>query len=388
MHQEVDEEGVAHFLEHLMFKGSHKNSGYDIQNRMSLLGGRMNASTDSDNTTYQVHVLKENFSHAATLLATMLLGDHLSISDIEFEKSIVLEELRSRGGSWSVFSEGFYEAAYGDHPIAGAIIGTKESVENIDSFKILTFREKFYTGKNLTIAVAGDLVADEVFDALEGSFGNLPAGEKSSFEKLNYIGGEAHFPCPCENGIVQLGFSIGEMSLEKAPLANITDEILGGGPNSRLFREIRETRGLAYETYSRVQVNGNDTLLMLYADCHSSKTKDVFQIMCEQVDALSNTLDQEELDMAKRSIIAEERMYRDYLNSRTEFALQDYSDFGLVEPTQDKINAIEAITTDQVSTFVREMVAREPTLAVHGTVRNMPKLRDFKFNSKSDSLVA
>jgi predicted Zn-dependent peptidase len=383
-----NEHGVAHFLEHMMFRSGNNKTIEDFQNRIDMLGGSINASTDEDTTVFRIVTLKENTNRVIDLLGQLLTNTSISEEEVELERTIILEELRNYNNSNSVLQEGFLSNAYGDHPVTRPIGGSKQSVEAISAQQLAAFRKKHYTRQNLVIGLAGEFDESSAIDAIETSFANLPRGQRATAGHVEYFGGETHFPCPCERGSIMLGFhGCSARSAENSRM-DIIAEILGGGAGSRLFQEVREKRGLAYDVSAYTNTFLGQTLIVLEADGHAKNTKDMFDIIVGEMIDMATTTTETELERAKRRLIAQRRYYRDSIAYRVDDMVYNVVSRGETTDFVKECKAISDTTTAEVTKTVAKLLSSEPSLAVHGLIRKMPTLKDYRKQIGSLKLVA
>ncbi len=374
-HEESFEHGVAHFLEHMIFQGTQERSADVIKQAASRLGAKLDAWTDWDTTTFRAHVLRENVSQAVELLAEIMLLPALGQDDVKKECGIILREIDERNSSWNVLNEGFYEAAFGDQSLARPIIGSQESVVEIDAKLLRAFHEKYYLTQNLAVCMVGDVDHAEAVDIVSVAFEHCPEGRQSTMPVAEYFGGEAQFACNCDAGMVLLGYPFPPDMDRKATAADLFREILGGGPDSRLFKELREKRGLVYGTSTYTNYHINRPLLVMEANGHANSVNELFQIMYEQAHEAAHNVTQDELELAKINTIATIRMDCDLPYRQCSDAIFKLFETGKIPLLQDEIAVIEKIDLDYLKACAQELLADPPTLAAHGPVRHMPKLR-------------
>ncbi len=251
-HEKPEEQGISHFIEHLMFKGTQRRSAREIAEVMDQVGGQLNAFTTKEYTCYHARVLDDHLPLAIDVLADMLRASLLREEDIEREKGVILEEIGMyQDTPDELVHDLFAQALWGKHPLGRSILGTPSTVQSLTQKRIQSYLKSAYTPGGAVVAVAGSFDPQRLLDLLEQSFGSW-GGEHLAG------GGE-----PPDTHIATLT-QVKETELvhvciggKGLPLAdegiyalNIMSNILGGGPSSRLFQEVREERGLAYSVYS------------------------------------------------------------------------------------------------------------------------------------------
>ncbi len=250
-----DENGISHFIEHMVFKGTTNRSAEDIARSVDSIGGGLDAFTAKEMVSYNTKVLDEHLPLAFDVLADMVRNPLFRDEDIEKEKGVILEELKMEVDNpeyllHEIFSSNFYK----DHPIGKPILGTKDTVKNFDREKIHHYYRRYYSPKNILITAAGNLQHERLVDLARQHFEDLKVHgslspdpppvpharlvfrNKASLEQTHMYMGVPAYPLPHE-----LRFACYALNT-----------VLGGGMSSRLFQNIREKLGLAYAVYSEL----------------------------------------------------------------------------------------------------------------------------------------
>ncbi len=377
-HETEAQHGMAHFVEHMIFHGSQSASSIEVQNQLQQLGSDMNATTDLDATSFNLIGLRENVDATIGIFSKLLANPSFDQNDLDLEKKIVLDELRGRKGSGEVMNEGFWACAYDEHAITRPTIGTEESIGAFTLDAVREFSSKNYVSGNLTISVAGAVDPQEVKASIERHFAAMPAGERAEAVPLKFFGGEAHFPCPCENGRIMLGFPMRCTTLHQQQVTEVLQHIIGGGPTSRLFQEVREKRGLAYDVCAWTSNHLGQAMMVLDLNGHSKSNREMFAVMVDVLSELQNSISSDELQQAKGMIAAYLRMNHD-MNFRRADRASHYMAEGLVVPDlQQELLAISTVNADDLRAELARMLSVTPALAVHGLVRKMPTLADYQ----------
>lgn len=247
-HENPDEAGITHLIEHMLFKGTRKRTAKEIAEAIEGRGGMLNAFTDKENTCYYCRVLREDVANAVDVLADMMTESLFDEDELEREEGVVLEEIkRGEDEPGDHVHELHYSYRWGDHPLGKPVIGTKESVSSFKRDHLLSYIARRYRAENIVLAISGNVDPQQVLDVAEAALGAIPSGGESpalspprSSQGLRYVAQD----------VEQVHFCIGAdgVSLYDDDLytASVLDNALGGSMSSRLFQEIREKRGLAY----------------------------------------------------------------------------------------------------------------------------------------------
>jgi predicted Zn-dependent peptidase len=372
---ENDPHGIAHFLEHMPFKGTTKRSSDDINDEIAGRGGNLNASTDWDTTSFTCATLHSELENTFEVMADILTSPRLADDDIELERQVILQELEERKGTASTFDECFYASAYGEQAVARPIIGTEDGIKAISAATLRRFLAKHYTTGNLVVAVAGNVKAEKVREVVGNSFDALPRGVRTQTPTFDYYGGEQGFACSCEQGIVRYGFPYQYLAPDrKAYALPVFTDIVGRGTGSRLFRELREKRGLVYGVDATYSQHAANAMYYFETEGQAAKIKDVLLAMHDTIIEATETLTERELAQTKRLRAAWDAMGRDYAMSRTSSAVFHLITYGELSDRVADAETLANLDLASVKAAAKSFVSQAPTLAVHGPARGMPKL--------------
>ena len=366
--------GTAHFLEHMVFKGTERRTSDAIHSAITSTGGYLNACTDMDTTSFQCLTLEEDFETAADVLADMIQNATLTEEAVELEKKVIREEMRGGGGGGAVLHECLLYAAYGDQDVSRPIIGLEDTVQEITPSILREFRNAYYSSDNLIVSVAGPVSIDRVCEVVGEKFRNTPRGSHKPMPRFEYCGGEQGFACTCERGIVKYAYEMPHPSQDTAMAATLFSNVVGYGPTSRLNRELREKRGLVYSVETDNPVMCRNALMIFETEGHASKIKDIFLLMDELIHDAAKSLTEDELDTAKRQWMTWDRMQRNSMRSRCQSNLFDLINCGAVLDPNHVHGRLQKLTVEDVKAAARQVLAGAPSLAIHGPARGMPKL--------------
>ena len=286
------QKGLAHFLEHMMFKGTRRRSATQISHEIDSLGGEMNAFTTHETTTLYIKVLDQQIGQAIDLLADVFYHSRFDRKEIEREKQVVLEEIRTvRDDPEDFVQELHARQVLRGHPLGRSILGDRATMKRVQRRDLLHYLDQHYRPEKTVIAVAGNFEVKKVEALVNAAFG-----------KWNPVGSE-------ENGLprqkpprVRGGIMVHQKRLEQVHLcmgfkglpvahpsryaAYTLNVLLGGGMSSRLFQEIREKRGLAYTIYSQLSSFSDGGVLTMYAASGAKEASSVVDVVCREVKKL------------------------------------------------------------------------------------------------------
>ncbi|MEG1481056.1 M16 family metallopeptidase [Clostridium sp.] len=248
--------GISHFIEHMFFKGTYKRSSKEIAEEVENVGGQMNAFTSKESTCYYIKSLSTHLDISLDILSDMLLNSKFDEEDIEKEKGVVIEEINmNEDNPEDVLDNLHSKASFGDNSLAYPILGTIDKIKNLSRDKIVEFINQKYTPYNSVISICGKFDEREVEDLVEKYFGIWESDNKYEPEyEASLVEENSVF---AKKEIEQLHISLGLQGLpfedDKGYALVLLNNILGGGASSILFQKVREELGLCYAIYSYIQ---------------------------------------------------------------------------------------------------------------------------------------
>lgn len=386
--EDAPTQGVSHFIEHLLFKGTKKRSARQIAQAIEGRGGHLNAFTSKEHTCYYARMLDKDVGVATDVLADMLTGSLFDPDEIVKEKGVVVEEIKMyEDVPDDLVHDLFARALWGAHPLGRPVVGTAETVQGLERTEILNFMGTHYTPDNMVVAVAGNIEHEAVVAAVSREFASL-AGK----------GGGHGFPDappdPAEplalvrrKETEQVHLVLGMRGLyhdhEDAYAMQLMNAVLGGGASSRLFQEIRENRGLAYSVYSYPWTLRNVGAFGVYAGTSLEHMDQVLQLVQEELrqmgrEGISATELQEAKDQLKGQIMLslESTSTRMSRLGRGELAR------GQVYSPDEILARIDRVTTEQVQRLTEWLFLEAPrVLSVVGPIADGVDLSAFGFSS-------
>ncbi|MBO8142545.1 MAG: insulinase family protein [Firmicutes bacterium] len=300
-----EQNGICHFVEHMMFKGTRRRSARDIAEVMDATGGQLNAFTTKEATCYYARVLDEHLPVALDLLADMVLDSVFRTEDVAREREVILEEIRlSEDTPEDNVHDVFEQALFGSHPLARPVLGTAKTVGACTRGALVKFVQEHYSPSRLVVAASGNVDHDRLVDAVVQLFGERrgPAPHRTAVA-LNYRAGWVMVPRSFE----QVHLCVGVPALNRRDpdrfALQLLDTVLGGGMSSRLFQELREERGLVYSTYSYHFTYGETGVLAVYAGTSADKAPEVLDVIrAELEEAYRGEITAEEVERAKEQV--------------------------------------------------------------------------------------
>jgi predicted Zn-dependent peptidase len=300
-----DENGISHFIEHLLFKGTERRTAFDIAKEIDSVGGTLNAFTGREYTCFYAKVIDRNLPLAIDLLSDIFLHSLMDEKDIEKERMVILQEIKMVEDTPDDYIHDlFNRTCWGDHPLGFPICGTAERVQSFGRDQIREFFKNHNQSDRIIICAAGGLRHGEVVDLVEATFGRIPKSNQSR-ERIK--------PSPVSatrvsrRDLEQVHFCLGTHGLHyNHPLrfaSYVLNTILGGGMSSRLFQEIRENRGLAYSVYSYLPTYIDTGLFVVYAGTNEGSLDEVLELIVKEFGRLkTEPLKNGELETAREHL--------------------------------------------------------------------------------------
>jgi len=297
-----DMAGVSHFIEHLVFKGTPKRTARQIAEALDAVGGQLNAFTTKEFTCFYARVMDEYFDLAFDVLSDMIFNPLFKQEDIDRERNVIIEEIKmGEDTPDELVHDIFASTIWKNHPLGRPIIGTTQIIEGLSREQIVDYYQKNYTPANLIIAVAGNINHQQVVEKTERIFGGI----KNQTLKSRKIKPVSYNQVTCRTKeIEQVHLCIGTPGLpldsEHIHALQLINTILGGGLSSRLFQEVRESRGLVYSIYSYHSSYHDTGLFCVYAGLSKNNATQVLELISNEIrDIQINGVTSKELRRAK-----------------------------------------------------------------------------------------
>ena len=368
--------GATHYLEHLLFKGTRKRTALEISATMDAVGGELNAFTGKEYTCYYARVLDADLPLAIDVLSDMVTSSLIESKDVDAERGVILEEIAMNEDDPSdTVHEAFVRQLFGDTPLGRPILGTVDSINGITQDEIAEHYRARYTPDHLVVAAAGRLDHDAVVRHAEQAFRHVldgaapPAAPRLAGAAASP--GEGRGVRLVSRGIEQANLVLGCAALSRTddrrfPLG-VLNAALGGGMSSRLFQEVREKRGLAYSVYSFTSQHADAGLWGVYAGCLPSKADDVLSICRDEIaKVVSGGLTGAELERGKGQLRGSMVLGLEDPSSRMSRLGKSELVYPRLEPVDDILASIEAVTHDDVRAVAADILAKPKVLAVVG----------------------
>jgi len=350
-HESDADSGIAHFVEHMLFKGTHTRSARDLAQQIDSIGGQVDAFTSKEYAGYYIKVLDEHLPLALDILSDMLLRPALAPEEVAREQGVVLEEIKMvEDAPDDLVHEIFAQQFWARHPLGRPILGTADTVQSFSAARLREFFSRTYVASNLVVAAAGRLDHDRLRDDVAKAFETLSsAGDVTSDVPPQATPGVVSRQKDIEQSHVCLGSPAVSQTHHDRHAALVLNTILGGSLSSRLFQHIREDRGLAYSVFSNLATYSDAGMLSVYAGCAADKVEEVVALTLAELRTLrQEAVPADELRRAKDHLKGSVMLGLENTSSRMSHLARQEMCFGR-QVTFDEILAnIEAVGADDV----------------------------------------
>ncbi len=366
--------GAAHFLEHLLFKSTPTRTAVDIAQAVDAVGGELNAFTAREHTCYYAHVIDTDLDLAVDLVADVVLRGRCTADDVELERDVVLEEIAMRDDDpEDTLGDVFLSAMFGAHPVGRPVIGSVDSVSQMTRAQLHSFHVRRYVPERMVVAVAGNVEHDEVVALVREHFGSkLVAGRKpvSHRKGTSRVGGQPTLQLvnrDAEQTHLSLGVRTPGRHWDHRWALSVLNTALGGGLSSRLFQQIRETRGLAYSVYSTVDTFSDSGALSIYAACGPERFNEVVRVTTDVLaDVARDGITESECRIAKGSLRGGLVLGLEDSGSRMNRIGRSELNYGEHRSIEDTLAKIGDVTLDEVNAVAHKLLTRPFGAAVLG----------------------
>ncbi len=362
-HETPELQGASHLLEHLVFKGTENRSPREIAIALEGLGGSLDAYTSREHTSYQARVLDEHFPQALEVLADIILNPSLRASDLELEREVVLEEISTvEDTPDDLVFELHGEALWRGHPYGRSILGTRESVGQMEVESLRRIHQERYLAGSLVVAVAGRLEHDEVVERVHALFGHLPEGGHLAVANVGAFSPpkEERVSRPAAQSHIVFGTVLPPRTDPRRFPLILLSSAFGGGMSSRLFQRVREELALAYTVFSFQSFYSQAGASGVYVGTRPGWADRAVSTIEAEFERLAREgLDEDELESVKNQVKGQVMLSLESTSSRL-FRLAGFALYGQEYLTLDDLLArIDRISIEEAAAVAREFYAPE-----------------------------
>lgn len=369
-----EQNGIAHFLEHMAFKGTSRRSALEIAEAIEDVGGYINAYTSRETTAYYARVLGADVPLAMDVIGDILRHSIFDAREIEVERGVILQEIgQALDTPDDIIFDWLQERAYPDQPLGRSILGPAERVRGFGRDDLHTFVAEHYGPGNMVLSAAGDVDHASIVAMAESMFGDLPASAAPTVVPARFDGGDLRVDKVLEQAHVALAFEAPAVTDPGIYTAQILGSALGGGMSSRLFQEIREKRGLCYTIFAQAGAYSDSGMLTIYAGTSADEVAELTTLTLDEMKRAADTLSVAELDRARAQMKAGLLIGLESPSARAERMARMIQIRGRVPDLDEVVACIDAVTLPDLREMAAQMATTAPmAVAMYGPVSQAP----------------
>ena len=371
----LGEHGVAHFLEHMAFKGTARRSAKDIAEEIEAVGGDLNAATGVDSTAYYARVLRKDMPLALDILSDIIVSPRFERGELARERDVILQEIAAAMDSpEDIVFDLVQEAAFPDQPVGRPILGTVESVSRFKRAHLGSYLSAHYHGPNMVLAAAGAVDHAALVAEAERRLGSFDTESTPQPESALYAGGARRSDKPFEQTHLVLAFQAPPYRHAEYFTAQICAGALGGGMSSRLFQEVRERRGLCYAIYAFSSGLSDSGMFAIHAAGGPDRAHELFAVIRDElVKAADQGFTADEIARVKAQLKMGLLAGLESSSARAEQLARQILIHGRPLSTEELIERLEQVEARDLQALVERMLGSPLSLATVGPILNVAR---------------
>ena len=379
-YERLEQNGIAHFLEHMAFKGTKKRTALQIAEAIEDVGGYINAYTSREVTAYYARVLQADVPLAMDVISDIVLNPVFDDSEIEVERGVILQEIgQAYDTPGDVIFDWLQEESYRDQPLGRTILGPADRVRGFGRDDLAGFVAEHYGPGQMILSATGAVDHDAIMRLAEETFGHLPPSTPGVVLPARFTGGETRREKDLEQAHFALALESPGYRDDAIYTAQVYSAILGGGMSSRLFQEIRECRGLCYTIFAQTGAYADTGTTTIYAGTSGEQIRELAEITFDEMKRAATGITPEEVARARAQMKAGLLMGLESPSSRAERLARLVEIWGDVPTLEDTIARIDAVTTGDLREFAESMVSQVPmAAALYGPIADAPSLDEMQ----------
>lgn len=374
-HETVQQNGIAHFLEHMAFKGTARRTSLQIAEAIEDVGGYINAYTSREMTAYYARVLQADVALALDVIGDIVLNPVFDPKEIEIERGVILQEIgQSLDTPDDIVFDWLQEVSYPDQPFGRTILGPEERVSNFSRDDLQGFVGTHYGPGQMILSAAGAVDHDAIVAQATDIFGAMTAKPATTFQPAQFRGLERREVKKLEQVHFAMAFDAPSYRHADVHAAQIYAMAMGGGMSSRLFQKIREEHGLCYSIFAQSGAYEDAGQITLYAGTSAGDIKSLTHLTVQELKRAADDMSEAEVARARAQIKAGMLMGLESPSSRAERIARLLAIYDRVPDIDESVAKIDAVTTADVRRYAGEMIGADAALALYGPVKSAPSL--------------
>lgn len=377
--ERLKQNGIAHFLEHMAFKGTKKRNALEIAEAIENVGGYINAYTSREMTAYYVRVLEDDVPLALDVISDIVLNSVFDPKELEIERGVILQEIgQSLDTPDDIIFDWLQDTAYPDQAMGRSILGSTENVRSFSREDLQNFVTEHYGPEQMVLSAAGSVDHDALVEEASALFGDLSRTPKFSNEPSKFIGGEVRVIKDLEQAHFALSFESASYLDDNIYIAQIYSTALGGGMSSRLFQEVREKRGLCYSIYASAGAFADSGMMTIYSGTSSSDISGLANITIDEIKRSASDMNDEEVARSRSQMKAGMLMGLEGASARCERLARTILIFNRVPDLDEIVSKIDAVNAEHVKEFAENLCNSSVAYALYGPVKNAPDVSELE----------
>ncbi len=381
-HERLEQNGIAHFLEHMAFKGTATRTALQIAESIEDVGGYINAYTSREMTAYYARVLEDDVALGLDVISDILLNPVFDASEIEVERGVILQEIgQALDTPDDIIFDWLQEVAYPDQALGRTILGPSERVSAFSRGDLQGFVAEHYGPNQMILSAAGAIDHDAIVAQAEALFGHLPSVARAPelLQPARFGGGERRETKALEQVHFALAFEGPTYLDPQIYTAQIYANVMGGGMSSRLFQEIRENRGLCYTIFAQAGAYEDTGLTTIYAGTSAEQISELANVTVDEMKRAAGDMTAAEVARARAQMKAGLLMGLESPSNRAERLARLLSIWGRIPGIEETVERIDDVTTGDVKDFAGQMAGQAGTaMALYGPAESAPTLGALK----------
>ncbi|MEZ5725054.1 MAG: pitrilysin family protein [Paracoccaceae bacterium] len=373
--ERAEQNGIAHFLEHMAFKGTARRTALQIAEEIEDVGGYINAYTSRDTTAYYARVLEADTALALDVISDIVLNPSFDAREIEVERGVILQEIgQALDTPDDIIFDWLQEAAYPDQAIGRTILGPAERVSSFGRSDLSGFVTEHYGPGQMILAAAGAVDHDAIVRQAEGIFGHLTGRAAPARDGARWRGAETRRIKDLEQAHFTLAFEGPGYLSPDYHAAQIWTVAMGGGMSSRLFQKIREERGLCYTIFAQSGFHDDTGMMTIYAGTAAEDIAELATLTVDELKRSAEDLSDAEIARAKAQLKAGTLMGLESSSGQAERIARSLAIWGRVPEPAETAARLDAVTRADIARYTEALIARQPAMALYGPVDRAPTL--------------
>jgi len=378
-HETAAQNGIAHFLEHMAFKGTKRRSALQIAEEIEDVGGYINAYTSREMTAYYARILKDDVALALDVIGDIVLNPAFDPKELEVERHVILQEIgQALDTPDDIIFDWLQEVSYPDQSFGRTILGPAERVAKFARADLQTFVKDNYGPAQMILSAAGGVDHDAIVKQAEAIFGGLVARPQAAFQSATFKGAERREVKDLEQVHFAMAFDAPGYRHPDVYAAQVYSMVMGGGMSSRLFQKIREERGLCYSIFAQSGAYEDAGQITVYAGTSAEEIGDLCLITVDEMKRAAEDMSDAEVARARAQIKAGMLMGLESPSSRAERIARLLAIYGRVPDVSESVAKIDAVTTADVRRYGEGLCSVDNALALYGPVAAAPSLEEIR----------